>query len=60
MTRALAITKRQTKTLIRAAKEEGAVIEVETEIGWVRIIPADLAKALTERKPVDTDEKWTM
>lgn len=43
MTRTLAITKRQAKTLLKAANEEGGIVEVETEIGIVRLIPAVLA-----------------
>jgi hypothetical protein len=42
MTRALSITKRQAKTLLRAAEEEGGVVEVETPIGVVRLIPHSL------------------
>lgn len=44
MTRALAISKRQAKTLLKAAEEERGIVEVETKIGIVRLIPASLAK----------------
>lgn len=44
MTRALSITKRQAKTLLKAAEEEHAIVEVETKIGIVRLIPASLAR----------------
>jgi hypothetical protein len=43
MTRPLSITKRQAKTLLRAAEEEGGIVEVETAIGTVRLIPHSLA-----------------
>ncbi|MGV8856751.1 MAG: hypothetical protein ACOH2L_19205 [Devosia sp.] len=42
MSRPLAITNRQAKTLIKAATEGNAIVEVETEIGIVRLIPAAL------------------
>lgn len=42
MTRPLSITKRQAKTLLRAAEEEGGIVEVETAIGTVRLIPHSL------------------
>ena len=54
MTRQLAITKRQAKTLLKAANEEGGIIEVKTEIGVVRLIPAVLAQL---DKPVDEEPK---
>ncbi len=43
MTRTLSITKRQAKTLLRAAEEEGGIVEVETAIGIVRLIPQSIA-----------------
>ena len=43
MSRPLAITYRQAKTLIKAATEGNAIVEIETEIGIVRLIPASLA-----------------
>ncbi len=52
MSRALAITSRQAKTLIKAATEGNAVIEVETEIGIVRLIPAALVKGA---RPIDKE-----
>ena len=45
MTRHIAITKRKAKTLLRAAAEEGGIVEVVTVIGTVRLIPGSLAKA---------------
>jgi len=54
VTRQLAITKRQAKTLLKAANEEGGIIEVKTEIGVVRLIPAVLAQM---EKPVDEEPK---
>lgn len=54
MTRHLAITKRQAKTLLKAANEEGGIVEVETAIGIVRLIPARLAET---DKPVDEAPK---
>jgi hypothetical protein len=42
MTRSLSITKRQAKTLLKAAEEEGGIVEVETAIGVVRLIPGSL------------------
>lgn len=56
MTRHLSITKRQAKTLLQAANEEGGIVEVDTEIGTVRLIPAALApKPVAE--PVDKEPK---
>lgn len=43
MTRQLSITKRQAKTLLQAAEEQGGIVEVETAIGTVRLIPQSLA-----------------
>ena len=56
MTRTLAITKRQAKTLLKAANEEGGIVEVHTSIGIVRLIPAVLAK-LERKDPVDEKPK---
>lgn len=44
MTRTLAITRRQADTLFKAADKAGGIVEVETPIGIIRIIPAALAK----------------
>jgi hypothetical protein len=52
MSRALAITRRQADTLFKAADKAGGIVEVETPIGTIRIIPAALA---TKPKPVDTE-----
>ena len=54
MTRILAITKRQAKTLLQAATEAGAIVEIETPIGVVRLIPGTLAD---KPKPVDSEPK---
>lgn len=43
MTRALSITKRQAKTLLRAAEEEGGIVEVDTPLGTIRLIPHSVA-----------------
>ncbi|MGV8855945.1 MAG: hypothetical protein ACOH2L_15015 [Devosia sp.] len=56
MSRPLAITNRQAKTLIKAATEGNAIVEVETEIGIVRLIPASLVaksdKKLDDERPM--------
>lgn len=54
MNRPLAITKRQAKTLLQAAEEQGGIVEVETAIGVVRLIPHSLASR-TEK--VDEEQK---
>lgn len=46
MSRPLAVTKRQAKTLLQAAEEQGGIVEIETSIGIVRLIP----NSLTHRK----------
>lgn len=46
MSKPLAITKRQAKTLLQAAEEQGGIVEIETSIGTVRLIP----NSLTSRK----------
>lgn len=50
--RPLAITKRQAKSLLKAANEEKAIVEVKTSMGVVRLIPAVLADRL---EPVDEE-----
>lgn len=57
MSRPLAITNRQAKTLIKAATEGNAVVEVETAIGIVRLIPASL---VGKPKPVDKEFEGTI
>lgn len=57
MPRPLALTKRQAKTLLKAAEEAGGVIEVKTEIGVIRLIPANLAQA---EPTVDREPEGTM
>jgi len=54
MPRALAITRRQADTLFKAADKAGGIVEVETPIGIIRIIPGKLAKKPAE-EPVDTE-----
>lgn len=44
MTRVLAMTKRQATTLFEAANEQGGIVEVETPMGLVRLIPAVIAQ----------------
>jgi hypothetical protein len=51
MTRELAITKRQAVALMRAAKEERSIVEVQTAIGIIRIIPGELYGAMREPLP---------
>lgn len=52
MGRMLAMTKRQTLALLKAAKEEHAVIEVQTAFGVVRLFPSGGPQ---ETKPVDPE-----
>lgn len=54
MTRPLSITKRQAKTLLQAAEEQGGIVEVETAIGTVRLIPQSMA---TRTGKVDEEPK---
>jgi hypothetical protein len=59
--RPLAITKRQAKTLLKAANEEGGIVEVKTDIGVVRLIPAVLARQQVANDPqVDPEPEGTM
>lgn len=44
MGRPLAITKRQASTLLKAAEEQHAIVEIKTEIGLVRLIPKSVVK----------------
>lgn len=44
MTRALPITERQARSLLRAAKKENSIIEVKVGDTFVRLIPANLAQ----------------
>lgn len=52
VTRALAVSKRQAQTLLRAAEAEKAIIEVEIKDGSpvFRLIPASRAQ---EQRPID-------
>lgn len=54
MSRALAMTKRQAQALLKAAKEEHAMIEVQTSFGVVRLFPNGLPQ---EDRPVDPEPK---
>jgi hypothetical protein len=54
MSRALAVTKRQAQTLLRAAEAEKAIVEVKVGDTVFRLIPASLAQGKTE---VDADEE---
>lgn len=44
MGRPLAITKRQASTLLKAAEEHQGIVEVQTAIGIVRLIPRSVVK----------------
>ena len=57
MTRALAISKRQAQTLLRAAEAEKAIVEVKVNGATFRLIPASLAQA---EKPMDKPEVLTL
>lgn len=54
MTRALALTEKQARTLIRAAEKEKAVIEVKVGDTVIRLIPAVHAQ---EQRKVDDPRK---
>lgn len=56
MTRALALTEKQARTLIRAAGKERAVIEVKVGDTVFRLIPGDLAqldRRIDEERVID-------
>ena len=56
MSRALAITQRQTQVLLRAAEAEKAIVEVKIDGKTIRLIPASLAQEeypLAPRKEID-------
>ena len=55
MSRNLAVTQRQARTLLRAAEAERAVVEVQVGTVIYRLIPACLAPALL--KPLDAEEE---
>lgn len=50
MTRQLAITQRQAKTLVKVANEGKVIVEVTTPIGTIRLIPAELAPQAPAKK----------
>lgn len=50
MTRALPLTERQARTLLRAADKERGIVEVKVGDTFVRLIPESLAQ---EKPPVD-------
>jgi hypothetical protein len=52
MTRALALSQRQARTLLRAAEAERGIVEVKIGDTVFRLIPAVLAQA---PKPIDAD-----
>jgi hypothetical protein len=54
MGRPLAITKRQATTLLKAAEEQHAIVEIKTAIGVVRLIPQSVVKE-TEREQDEFD-----
>jgi hypothetical protein len=60
----LAMTKRQAKTLLKAAEEAGGIVEVKTAIGVIRLIPAALAgesgatAAVVDESPEDAYRAW--
>ncbi|WDR03665.1 hypothetical protein PSQ19_06230 [Devosia algicola] len=54
MSKPLAITKRQAKTLLQAAQEQGGIVEVETSIGIIRLIPKDKS---SDDESVDKEPK---
>lgn len=53
MTRALALSQRQARTLLRAAEAERGIIEVKIGDTVIRLIPESLAQPA---KPIDDDE----
>ncbi len=53
MTRALALSQRQARSLLRAAEAEHGIVEVKIGSTVFRLIPASLAQA---EKRVDEDE----
>lgn len=56
MTRALALTEKQARTLIRAAEKEKAVVEVKIGDTTIRLIPAVHAQAerrIDEERVID-------
>jgi hypothetical protein len=48
MSRALAVTKRQAQTLLRAAEAEKGIVEVKVGDAVFRLIPASLAQGKPE------------
>lgn len=54
MSRALPITQREAKALLRAAEAEKAIVEVKVGDKVFRLIPASLAQ---EERPVDAKGK---
>ena len=48
MSRALAVTKRQAQTLLRAAEAEKGIVEVKVGDAVFRLIPASLAQGKVE------------
>lgn len=54
MSRALPLTERQARTLLRAAEKEHGVVEVKIGETVIRLVPASLAQDI---KPVDDKGK---
>jgi hypothetical protein len=57
VSRALAVSKRQAQTLLRAAEAEKAIVEVKVGDTTFRLIPASLAQ---DDKPMDKPEVKTL
>ena len=53
MGRPLAITKRQAASLLKAAEEHHAIVEVQTAIGTIRLIPNSVVKDTEKDKDVE-------
>lgn len=54
MTKALSVSERQARTLLRAADKEGGVIEVKVGDTVFRLIPASLAQ---DRRAIEPPEE---
>ncbi|MBJ6986896.1 hypothetical protein [Devosia sp. MC521] len=50
MGKPLAITEKQATTLLRAAEKQNAVIEVQTPMGLVRLIPSSVVRESEKRQ----------
>lgn len=54
MTKALSVSERQARTLLRAADKEGGIIEVKVGDTVFRLIPASLAQ---DRRAIEPPEE---